>query len=217
MSRPIDLKGKRFGKLTVIEKAGTNKHRKLMWKCKCDCGNYSIVVGQDLRRGKTSSCGICVGGRNIKHSLSSSRIYCIWSGMKNRCLNAGNSYYYRYGGRGITVYEEWLHDFQAFYDWSMLNGYRDDLTLDRKDNNKGYSTDNCRWITQKEQNRNKCNNRTITCRGITKILTDWAVILGIGKENLTYKLNNSELSESEVIENLLNKMEVKQDGGNKEE
>lgn len=212
MSRPIDLKGKRFGKLTVIEKAGTNKHRKLMWKCQCDCGNHSIVVGQDLRRGKTSGCGVCIIGHNVKRGLTSSRIYGIWNGMKNRCSNENTSSYYRYGARGITVCDEWLNNFQSFYDWAMENGYRDDLTIDRIDNDNGYSPDNCRWITMHEQNRNKCNNRKITCRGITKIVADWAIVLGIGKEILAYKLNRSELSEAEVIENLSNKMEVKEDG-----
>ena len=94
-------------------------------------------------------------GRHKKHGMSNTRIYQIWADMKDRCFNENNKFYKRYGGRGITVCDEWSHDFQTFYDWAISNGYSDNLTIDRKDNDGNYEPSNCRWSTQHEQSMNK--------------------------------------------------------------
>lgn len=108
--------------------------------------------------------------------------------MLNRCYNANHKYYNRYGGRGITVCDEWKNNFQAFYDWAISNGYRDDLTLDRKDNDNGYSPENCRWTTKKEQSNNRENNIVITYNGKTQTLSQWAEEIRIPYHKLLVRI-----------------------------
>ena len=120
----------------------------------------------------------------ITHGKRHTRLYSIWTDMKTRCNNPKRDKYARYGARGITVCEEWLNNFQAFYDWAMANGYADNLTIDRKDNDKGYSPENCRWITMKEQASNKSTNHLITHDGQTCTIAEWARKTGISREVL---------------------------------
>ena len=122
------------------------------------------------------------------HGMSNSKIYWRWNGMKNRCGNPHHKEYAAYGGRGITVCDEWRNSFSAFYKWAMANGYSDDLTIDRIDNNRGYSPDNCRFITRQEQNRNTSRNVMITYNGKTQCLQDWANETGIGFKKLQWRL-----------------------------
>ena len=148
--------GEKFGRLTVIGE-GIKKQGHRYVECLCECGNILYVRDYKLKSGHTKSCG-CLK-RNQKtsliHGLSKERIHKEWRGMLHRCKNPSASHYENYGGRGIDVCEEWKYDFMAFYEWSMKNGYSDDLTLDRKDNDNGYSPDNCRWVTHIEN----CHNR----------------------------------------------------------
>ena len=156
MGKTKDLMNKKFGKLVVKEKVGIVKNR-VVWKCKCDCGNECTASSHDLCSGRKKSCG-CLKKENKSvyiHGKSKERIHKEWRGILHRCKNPSASHYENYGGRGITVCDEWKEDFMAFYEWSMKNGYADNLTLDRKDNDKGYSPDNCRWVTHMEN----CHNR----------------------------------------------------------
>ena len=182
MGKYIDLTGKKFGRLTVIERA-ENKGKSVMWVCKCECKNITIVRPENLRSGRTQSCGCLhseqLSNRNIKHGKSNTRLYTIWESMKSRCLYKSHARFKDYGGRGITVCNEWIHDFQTFYDWSMANGYAENLTIDRINNDKGYSPDNCRWVTIKEQENNKRSNHKITYKGETHNIKEWADILEI--------------------------------------
>lgn len=176
-------KGDKFSRLTTLYKIHNHKKKNQYWLCICECGNLKEVSTCNLKSGNTKSCGCLnkevVSKRFTKHHKSSDRMYHIYKGIKTRCYNNHNPAYPNYGGRGIAVCDEWKNDFMAFYDWSMSHGYDYDLTIDRIDNNKGYSPDNCRWVDRKTQNRNKRNNRNYTINGETHCLMEWCEILGI--------------------------------------
>lgn len=188
MGRLLDLTGQRFGKLTVIEFAGHAPNRKTLWKCKCDCGNETLVKTNALRSGDTKSCGCLIsaasGDAHRKHGMSESRLYRTWKSMKARCFNERVLCYPHYGGRGITVCEEWRNGFEAFRDWALANGYRDDLTIDRIDVNGNYCPENCRWETAKRQSENRTSNRLISFGGETYPVSVWSEKLGVSADLL---------------------------------
>ena len=154
----IDITGQRFGRLVAIERVGTDKHRKAVWLCQCDCGNTTKVTGNELRRGRANSCGCYCKERNreahVKHGGRYTRLYDIWRGFRQRCSNPNAKGYSNYGGRGITVCPEW-DDFTVFQKWAHENGYTDSMTIERKDVNGNYEPSNCTWILQAEQEQNK--------------------------------------------------------------
>lgn len=158
--RLIDITGLRFARWAVIRQAGNAKGGGALWLCRCDCGVERAVLGADLRKGKSISCGCykaeVAGARHRTHGRSSSRLYTIWKGMRARCANGDDA---AYGGRGITVCDEW-NDFSAFEAWSKDSGYADGLTIERVDVDGGYSADNCTWIPHPQQ----AINRTIVMR-----------------------------------------------------
>lgn len=154
----VDLKNKIFNKLQVIELVERKSNRQYYWKCRCDCGNIIVVRAGALKNSHSKSCG-CLNSvlnnpNKISHGMSRTRIYRAWSNMKVRCYKKRFIGYKDYGGRGIRVCDRWKDSFENF--WEDMNvSYRDNLTLDRIDNDKGYSKENCKWATTKEQNNNK--------------------------------------------------------------
>lgn len=154
MSEKIDMTGRVIGLLSVIEECGRDAHRRVLWRCRCECGNEVIVRGDHLRNEDTTSCGC----DKTHHGLSKHPLMRIWMDILVRCgvyKCKDEKTYARYGGRGITICEEWRDNFQAFYDWCMANGWKTGLQIDRKDNSKGYSPDNCHFVTVKANTRNR--------------------------------------------------------------
>lgn len=159
MSKVKDLTGQTFGRLKVLERAGSNKDGRALWLCKCDCGKITVKTGKLLLNGHCKSCG-CGEYENrvnnvTSHRLSNTRLYTIWRGMKQRCYYPKHKDYHNYGGRGIKICKAWLNDFVNFYKWAVDNGYREDLTIDRIDVDGDYTPNNCRWATWREQRLNQ--------------------------------------------------------------
>ena len=154
-SRGIDILGRKFGRLTVIECLGSdNNKNKLFWRCKCDCDNEVAVRGCGLKNGSTKSCGCYNYDIHTIHGKSNSREWRSWRSMKARCINKNSPDYKDYGGRGITVCERWLK-FENFY--KDMGDRPEGMTLDRRDNDGNYCKENCRWATDYEQRSNKKN------------------------------------------------------------
>ena len=180
MPRKVEnVVGQRFGRLVVLENLGTKAHGSTLQRCVCDCGNIKDVPLSYLKSQHTRSCGCWAVETHTTHGLSSSRLYGIHQGMLKRCYDKNLYAYKDYGARGITVCETWKNDFKTFYDWSMENGYSDNLTIDRIDVNGNYEPSNCRWIPMGEQSRNTRKNVYFTYNEETKIITDWVRELGI--------------------------------------
>lgn len=173
--------GKKYGNLEVIHEAGRSENGAMLWFCKCDCGRYIITKGRNLRVGKTKSCGCYKKNRlisiNIKHGDSGRVEYSAWNAIVSRCNNPQNIAYKNYGGRGIKVCKRWLKYKNFIHDV----GYRPSKnhSLERRNNDKGYSKSNCYWATRKQQSRNKRNNVWIVYNGDRMIASDFANVLGI--------------------------------------
>ena len=149
-----DLIGQKFGRLTVIKKLKSNKRQQSVWKCKCSCGNITIIPRPNLKSGNTKSCG-CLRNEAKKHGLYKHSLYPIWNAMVQRCCNFNNVNYPNYGGRGIKIYKQWKNDFKKFYDWAILNSWKKGLQIDRINNDGDYKPSNCRFVTSRKNNQNK--------------------------------------------------------------
>lgn len=186
--RKINMIGFKSGKLTVIsesEKIG----KQATWLCQCECGNTAKIQGYELRAGNRTSCGKCtnIGNKQRKHGLYQSRIYETWVNMRGRCNNPNCKQYKDYGGRGIKVCKEW-DDFIIFRDWALANGYQDNLTIDRIDNERGYSPDNCRWVDRQTQQNNRRTNVILEYDGEKHTLAEWSRIKGIPQATIRARL-----------------------------
>lgn len=190
-----DLTGKKFGHLTVLEKAGSDpKRAEWRWLCKCECGNLTIVPSYRLRHGGVTSCGCHQYDRNFcsKKAKNYPRLYRIYRGMKTRCTNPKYLYWDRYGGRGISICDEW-QNFDNFCDWALSSGYEESkrcpaLSIDRIDVDKGYSPDNCRWATATQQANNTSRNHLISAFGKTMTIAEWARETGIKDRTIYHRV-----------------------------
>lgn len=193
MNKHKSLLNKKFGKLKVIEELSFDKQQhSYKCICKCDCGNEIIVNANNLTSNKTLSCGCYrkdVLKNRKKHGDTNKRLYHIWNGMKQRCYNEHSKNYTNYGKRGIKVCDEWLENYLNFKQWALKNGYRDDLSIDRINNNKGYYPENCRWETAKVQANNTRNTKILTINNKTLSLQQWSEIVGIKSSTILARLN----------------------------
>lgn len=194
----INIKsGDKYGGLTVIcesiikIKKGREKYRRLI-KCRCECGTVIIIRLDNIRSGHATSCGCkrhkSSNRKNMIHGLCYHILYKRWSNMKDRCYNPNARFYYCYGGRGITMCNEWLIEFKAFYYWAIKTGWRKDLELDRINNNGNYEPNNCRWVSKKENHRNKRNNVLYSIEGKNLCISEIAERNNINDQTLRARL-----------------------------
>lgn len=196
----VDYTNRVFGRLRVIGRAEPKTlpcgQKIYMWKCQCECGNIKDVSSDNLRIGKTKSCG-CLSAelsrkRRTTHGGTANRkrerIYDIWRAMKERCYNPKNISYKNYGGRGITVCDEWRNSYDVFKQWSLSSGYSDDMSIDRIDSSLCYSPENCRWASRKTQNNNTRHNTYITAFGKTQTLSQWSEEVGIKTDVISSRI-----------------------------
>lgn len=192
MGKFIDLTGKRFGKLTVLNRApdyGSGSRRVTMWHCQCDCGKTTNVRGHALRNGHTRSCGCLQPESHVTtHGASYTRLYRTWLSMKQRCENPNSSVYSSYGGRGIKICDEWRSAFAPFQSWAFANGYRDDLTIDRIDVNGDYCPENCRWADLPTQFNNKRDSICLAYNGESHSIREWSEITGISAPTIRTRI-----------------------------
>lgn len=193
MGKIADITGQRFGRLVVMEPHPIRaKNRDIRWVCKCDCGNTTIATKYDLVSGKIQSCGCLqkelLSKRSFKHGRSNSKLLSIKSAMEQRCYNPNNNVYKYYGGRGITICDEWRDSSLSFLEWADNNGYEEGLSIERIDNNGPYSPENCKWIPRREQPSNTRSSRYITYKNQTKTLAQWSKEVGIKAFTLSQRL-----------------------------
>nr|DAH72017.1 MAG TPA: PVL ORF-50-like family [Caudoviricetes sp.] len=195
MKTRIDLTGQTFGKLYVIKRVENRKKKcgqqQVMYLCKCKCGNETIISYDNLKR-QTRSCGClqteAISNMNKTHGLTKTRLHRIWCNMRNRCSNTNMKAYKDYGGRGIKVCEEWSNNFMNFYNWAIANGYKENLTIDRINNNGNYEPSNCRFSTAEQQAHNKRNSIMLSYKKETKHISVWAKEYNITRATLWKRL-----------------------------
>jgi hypothetical protein len=187
--KAIDIMGEKFGKLTVLKRDNDRNGNIVYWLCVCGCGKQISTTSYRLRKGKVKSCGCSryeyIGKANKTHGMSKTRIHKIWCHINERCNTKTHKQYSDYGGRGIKVYDEWSNNFSAFLNWAKENGYKDNLTIDRIDNDGDYRPDNCRWTDKFTQQNNQRRTVRITIGDVTKTLSEWALHTGINKATLS--------------------------------
>lgn len=191
----IDLTGQVFYRLTVVKQVKRVKQtnqKAIRWWCQCSCGKIVNIVGHSLRRGLTKSCG-CLHKETIRnnrfvHGNSRTPENRAWRGMIQRCTNPNNPAFKNYGGRGITICDEWRHDFMAFYN-HVGKKPSSKHSIDRIDNNLGYFPNNVKWATRYEQNNNSRHNHIITVKNQTMTLTQWAIWAKISPKTLKRRIH----------------------------
>lgn len=193
-----DITGMRYGRLLVLGRGEdyiqpSGRHR-TRWLCQCDCGRVLYILGDNLRGGKSNSCGCLrnegLSDRQKTHGESKTKLYRVWSAMKRRCYNKHSAYYCDYGGRGIRVCNEWKDSYESFRDWALYNGYGEGLTIDRVNVDGDYSPLNCRWVNHTVQANNRRNNKLFTYNGETHNIAEWAELFHIPYKKLHRRLSS---------------------------
>ncbi len=183
MAQLEDLSGKVFGYWTVVARAENNEYGSSQWLCRCECGAERVIRAQGLKNGTTKSCGCHKNDYNRIHGGKGTRLYECWRHMRYRCENPNNQAYKDYGGRGISVCEDW-HDFAKFRQWALANGYDDSLTIDRINVNGNYEPSNCRWAGSKEQMNNRRNTKHYEMDGKCLTMSEWSQLTGIPRATI---------------------------------
>ena len=236
-----DLTGRQFGKWKVLKQVedyiqpSNGKHHD-MWLCECDCELRTIkaVQGKHLKNGKSTKCIYCSRLENSKRLVERNksilpehlkkptspeelalkntrcRIYTIWNNIKRRCNDENSEKYPRYGGRGIKICNEW-YVFDAFYEWALNNGYKDNLSIDRMDNDGNYEPNNCRWVDDIVQANNKSTNHLIEYNGETHTLQEWSRIVGIDRRTIWKRIIQYGWSVSDALEKPIKKQKQGKD------
>lgn len=210
MGKEVDITGQKFNMLTAIRRVENYRPTGVYWLCKCDCGNECVVKKYDLIHLRQISCNCyqkkSAREKHIVHGGRNTKLYPIWVSMRQRCENPKNKAYHNYGARGISVCPEWLgeHGFENFEKWANSTGYdenrdRREQTLDRIDNGKGYSPDNCRWANMEEQNNNRRGVRKLTLNGETHTIAEWSRITGISWTVIAHRIDKMNLSVKEAL------------------
>lgn len=194
-----DISGQRYGKLTVIKRSGSNKHRFATWLCRCDCSREIIVSTNSLNTKHYVTCGRCICERTSSGDKKVESWQSIYRGMKDRCYNKKSKDYQKYGGRGISICEEWLRSIQAFKEWSENSGYARGLTIDRINNDGNYCPENCRWATPSVQANNKSTNHIMIIDGVKMNVTECANKYGINRSLLYHRLNDKKMSDFDAV------------------
>jgi len=211
----LELINKNFGRLVVVSFSHVDSGKNSHWDCVCDCGKLTTVRGSHLKNGATKSCGCLrsevVSSYQKTHGKSFTKTYISWSSMKRRCNNKNSIGYKNWGGRGIKYCKEW-NVFENFHK-DMGDKPGKNYSLDRIDNNKGYSKDNCRWATRKEQNRNRRDNILHKYNGKSRTLTEISELTGIKRATIWSRINILGWTLEEALNTLVrglnkNKMEV---------
>ena len=211
MDNKFNLKGKSFGRLTIIENDRMDKG--VRWaRCLCECGKETYVRVSDLRSGNTRSCGCLYKDTrktsHFSHGMRHTRLYSIWTNMKTRCYNPKVSGFENYGGRGIAICNDWKDDFVNFYDWAMATGYNDNLTIERVDVNGNYEPKNCMWIEACEQSKNRRSNIYIELNGKVNTLKGWCNELGLPYKIVHQRMKRRKLNPKENLKWYIDKHEL---------
>jgi hypothetical protein len=202
MGKFKDLTGKRFGRLVVLgldHVEDKNNRKRKFWTCKCDCGSEKVIRTDALTGGGTTSCGCFARERAAElltsHGEADTRLYRIWHDMKERCSNSKMKTCSRYKARGIKVCDEWKNSYERFSFWAKNNGYEDHLSIDRIDNNGNYCPENCRWVTNKQNSRNRECNIIVEYKGNSITLSEASELTNIKYETLRVRYHKGDRGE----------------------
>lgn len=186
MGRFCDITGNRYGMLTAIKPMGErDPSGAVVWEFVCDCGKHKAISSNPVKCGRVKSCGCAYR----THAMTGTRLYDIWVNMRQRCSNPKYTGFKWWGGKGVSVCEEWDNSFNAFSAWAMSSGYKDNLTIDRIDGNGNYTPNNCRWATYSQQARNTSRNRKITAFGKTMLLCEWEELTGFSQYMIALRID----------------------------